>query len=45
MNLLITGWFIAAFGTLAFFIYDKGELSLRLSRPIKQTAERYRQLP
>ena len=45
MNALITGCFIAAFGTLAFFIYNKAELSLRLSRNIKQTAERYRQLP
>ena len=45
MNALITGCFIAAFGTLAFFIYNKAELSLRLSRQIKQTAERCRQLP
>ncbi|MGD0120078.1 MAG: hypothetical protein ABSD30_18575 [Candidatus Binatus sp.] len=44
MAALITGCFIAAFGSLAFFIYNKGELSLRLSSPIKQTAERYRQL-
>jgi hypothetical protein len=36
---------VGAIGALVFFIYDEGELFLKLSRQIKQTAERYKQSP
>jgi len=42
---LILGLIIGAGGSLALFSYDEGDISLKLSRQIKQTAERYRRLP
>ncbi len=39
----ILGVIVGAVGALVFFIYDEGELFLKLSRQIKQTAERYKQ--
>jgi hypothetical protein len=43
MGAFILGLLIGAGGALALFIYDEGELFLKLSRQIKTTAERYRQ--
>jgi hypothetical protein len=43
MGAFILGLIIGAGGALALFIYDEGEVFLRLSRQIKQTAERYKQ--
>jgi hypothetical protein len=45
MGLFILGVIVGAIGALVFFIYDEGELFLKLSRQIKQTAERYKQSP
>jgi hypothetical protein len=45
MGLFILGAIVGAIGALVFFIYDEGELFLKLSRQIKQTAERYKQSP
>lgn len=43
MGAFILGLIIGAGGALALFIYNEGDLFLRLSRQIKQTAERYKQ--
>jgi hypothetical protein len=43
MGAFILGLIVGAGGTLALLIYDEGEIFLRISRQIKQTAERYRQ--
>ena len=43
MGLFILGVIVGAIGALVFFIYDEGELFLKLSRQIKQTADRYKQ--
>ena len=43
MGAFILGVLIGAGGTLFLFIYDEGELFLRLSRQIKTVTERYRQ--
>ena len=43
MGAFILGVIVGAVGALVFFIYDQGELFLKLSRQIKQTAERYKQ--
>jgi hypothetical protein len=43
MGAFILGLIIGAGGALALFIYDEGELFLKLARQIKQTAQRYRQ--
>lgn len=43
MGAFILGLIIGAGGALALFIYDEGELFLKLSRQIKNTTERYRQ--
>jgi hypothetical protein len=43
MGAFILGLIIGAGGALALFIYDEGELFLKLSRQIKTTAEHYRQ--
>ena len=43
MGAFILGFIVGACGALALFIYDEGELFLKLGRQIKQTAERYRQ--
>jgi hypothetical protein len=43
MGVFILGLIVGAVGALLFFIYDEGELFLKLSRQIKQTADRYKQ--
>ena len=43
MGAFILGLIVGASGALALFIYDEGNLFLKLSRQIKQTTERYRQ--
>jgi hypothetical protein len=43
MGVFILGLIVGAGGALALFIYDEGDLFLKLSRRIKQTAERYRE--
>jgi hypothetical protein len=45
MGAFILGLIVGAGGALTLFIYDEGEMFLKLSRQIKQTAERYRQSP
>ncbi|MDB5108500.1 MAG: hypothetical protein JWM69_1441 [Candidatus Binatus sp.] len=45
MGAFILGVIVGAAGALALFIYDEGELFLKLSRQIKITVERYRQSP
>jgi len=45
MGAFILGLIIGAGGALLLFIYDEGDIFLKLSRQIKQTAERYRQSP
>ena len=43
MGIFILGLIVGAGGALALFIFDEGDLFLKLSRRIKQTAERYRE--
>ena len=43
MGAFILGLIVGAGGALALFIFDEGDLFLKLSRRIKQTAERYRE--
>jgi len=43
MGAFILGLIIGAGGTLMLFIYDEGEVFLKLSRQIKQVAQRYKQ--
>ena len=45
MGAFILGLIVGAGGALALFIYDEGDLFLKLARRIKQTAERYRETP
>jgi hypothetical protein len=45
MSALIFGLLIIVSGTLVLFVYNEGERSLKLSRQIKQSDKRYRQLP
>jgi hypothetical protein len=45
MGAFILGVIVGAGAALALFIYDEGEMFLKLSRQIKHTAERYRQSP
>jgi len=45
MGAFILGLMVGAGGALALFIYDEGDLFVKLSRRIKQTAERYRETP
>jgi hypothetical protein len=45
MGAFILGLIVGAAAALALFIYDEGEMFLKLSRRIKQTAERYRETP
>jgi len=45
MGAFILGLIVGAVGALALFVYDEGELFLKLSRQIKSTADRYRQEP
>ena len=43
MGAFLLGLIIGAGGALLLFIYDEGDLFLKLSQKIKQTAEKYRQ--
>ncbi len=43
MGAFILGLIIGAAGALVLFIYDEGELFLKLSRQIKTAAGRYKQ--
>lgn len=43
MGAFILGLIIGAGGALLLFIYDEGEVFLKLSRQIKVVAERYKQ--
>ena len=43
MGVFILGLIVGAGGALALFIFDEGDLFLKLSRRIKRTAERYRE--
>ena len=45
MGAFILGLIVGVGGALVLFIYDEGDIFLKLSRQIKQTAERYRQSP
>jgi hypothetical protein len=45
MGAFILGLIVGAAGALALFIFDEGEIFLKLSHRIKLTAERYRQSP
>ena len=45
MGAFILGLMVGAGGALALFIYNEGELFLKLSQKIKLTTERYRQSP
>jgi hypothetical protein len=42
MGEFILGLIIGAGGVLFLFLYDEGDLFLRLSRQVKQVAERYK---
>ncbi|MGH7778554.1 MAG: hypothetical protein ACREQR_01835 [Candidatus Binataceae bacterium] len=43
MGAFLLGLIIGVAGALALFIYNEGELFLKLGRQIKQTADRYKQ--
>lgn len=43
MGAFLLGLIIGVAGALALFIYDEGELFLKLARQIKQTTDRYKQ--
>jgi len=43
MGAFLLGLIIGFGGALLLFIYDEGDLFMKLSRQIKQTAERYKQ--
>lgn len=43
MGAFLLGLLIGFFGALALFICNEGDLFLRLSQQIKQTAQRYKQ--
>jgi hypothetical protein len=43
MGAFILGLIVGGAAALALFIYDEGEMFLKLARRIKQTAERYRE--
>jgi hypothetical protein len=42
MGAFILGLIIGAGGTLLLFLYDEGEIFLKLSRQVKEVAERYK---
>ena len=42
MGAFILGLIVGVAGALILFIYDEGELFLKLSRQIKTTAEKYK---
>jgi len=43
MGAFILGLIIGSGGTLLLFLYDEGEVFLKLSRQVKLVAERYKQ--
>jgi hypothetical protein len=43
MGAFILGVLLGAGGTLFLFLYDEGELFLRLARQVKVVTDRYRQ--
>jgi len=43
MGPFLLGLLIGFFGALALFVYDEGELFLKISQQIKQAAQRYKQ--
>ncbi|HVA78434.1 MAG TPA: hypothetical protein VNF27_11085 [Candidatus Binataceae bacterium] len=43
MGAFLLGLIVGAAGALALFIYNEGELFLKLAHLIKQTTERYKQ--
>jgi hypothetical protein len=44
MGGFILGIIVGIAGTLAFVIYDEGELFLKLHQQVKRTMERYKQV-
>jgi len=45
MGAFLFGLIVGFFGAVALFIYNEGELFLKLSQQIKQTVQRYKQSP
>jgi hypothetical protein len=45
MGAFLLGLLLGFFGALALFIYNEGDIFLKLSHQIKQTAQRYKQSP
>jgi hypothetical protein len=43
MGAFLLGLLIGFFGGLALFVYNEGDVFLKLSQQIKQTAQRYKQ--
>jgi len=43
MGAFLLGLIIGVVGALVLFIYDEGEVFIKLSRQIKRTAEKYKQ--
>lgn len=43
MGAFLLGLIIGVAGALVLFIYDEGEVFIKLSRQIKRTAEKYKQ--
>jgi hypothetical protein len=43
MGPFLLGLLIGFFGALALFVYDEGELFVKISQQIKQAAQRYKQ--
>jgi hypothetical protein len=43
MGPFLLGLLIGFFGALALFVYDEGELFVKISQQIKQAARRYKQ--
>jgi hypothetical protein len=43
MGAFILGLVIGAAGAIALFIYDEGEIFLKLSRQVKTVTDRYKQ--
>ena len=45
MGPFLLGLLIGFFGAIALFIFNEGDLFLKLSQQIKQTVQRYKQSP
>ena len=43
MGSFLVGLIVGAAGALVLFIYDEGEVFMKLSQQIKRTAEKYKQ--